>query len=118
MSELDTDKIRRIAEGHESPVSPDLWSRVEDKLEHRSAQKRTRRYRNLAIAASLTTLICSMTILAHIIDHHNPAVFATNEDHSPMQMELLTVEEGHPYYTVESVHELNSLYAGIFEIGR
>ncbi len=70
-----------------------LWDRLDERLEKKSNLKKLKFYRLATLAAMVTALVAAVSYFNHILDDHNPHLFASNEGFSSFVVEELTNEE-------------------------
>jgi len=112
MTQQDLDKIRAVAQQHRSEPRPQSWARLSEGLGHRQTKMRLSFYQKLSIAA-LFVAVLSVTALFnhHLVGHHNPDLFASNEEFKPLVLEDLGEASAASIYTVDHVNELREAFS-------
>jgi len=70
-----------------------LWERLEEKLEAKAGLRKLRYYKIGSLAAMIVALVAAVAYFDHILDDHNPHLFASNEDYSSFVLEELDDNE-------------------------
>lgn len=110
MTEQDFDKIRDIAQGHKTIPRPQAWARLSEGLGHRKTKMKLSFYQKLSIAAAFVAVLCVVALFSHYqCDHHNPDVFASNEDFKPLKLEELESIEVSSIYNINDVNNLRKI---------
>lgn len=109
MTQQDLDKIRAMASTHGTTPKPQAWARLSEGLGHRKTKRRLSFYQKLSIAAAFVAVLSVGVLFTHYFsDHHNPALFASNEEFRPIVLEELG--ESSPmsmYASVSQYHPVN-----------
>jgi len=114
MTEQDLNNIRKLATEHRTSPRPQAWARLSEGLGHRQTKIRLSYYQKLSIAAVFSAVICAVALLGHYYsDHHNPDIFASNEQFKPLVLEELEDVSNTSLYTIEDVNGLKQAFARV-----
>jgi len=112
MTQQDFDKIKDIASGHTTTPKPQAWARLSEGLGHRNTKIKLSYYQKLSIAAAFVAVLSVGALFNHYFsDHHNPDLFASNEEFKPLVLEDLGEASITSLYTVEDVNRLREALA-------
>jgi len=116
MTQQDLDKIRNLAAGQRTEPRPQAWARLSEGLGHRQTKLRLSYYQKLSIAAVFCAVLCTVALCSHYLTaHHNPDLFASNEEFKPLVLEELEDVTSTSLYTVEDVNALKQAFAKVVQ---
>lgn len=112
MTQQDLDKIREVASTHQSQPRSQAWARLSEGLGHRETKMKVSFYQKVSIAAAFVAVLSVTALFDHYYsDHHNPDIFASNEEFKPIVLEDLGEATPSSIYTVGDVNELRDAFA-------
>ena len=112
MTQQDFDKIQDIANAHTTEPRPQAWARLSEGLGHRKTKLKLSYYQKLSIAAAFVAVLSVGALFSHYqSSHHNPDIFASNEDYKPLILEELAETETSAIYNIDDVNNLRKAFA-------
>ena len=100
--------LNHLPEDHKVEVPPQLWERVEGKMELHKKGKRIRSLRIALSAAAVFVVFLGIGLIYFTQQQHNPNLFATNSEYSQIVFEDLKIVS-EPHYDQQQLIKLNQI---------
>jgi len=109
MTQQDLDKIRQLATDQELTPRPQAWARLSEGLGHKRTKVQLSFYQKLSVAAAFIAVLSVGALFQHMTsEHHDPEVFASNEEFKPLVLEELVETTAATIYSVSDVQSLSN----------
>lgn len=86
-----------------------LWEKLDEQLSNNRKVKKIRLYRIASLAAMFVALVAVVSYFNHILNDHNPHLFASNENYSSLVLEELEYDEN-GIFNLEALLEITKAY--------
>ncbi|WP_235298839.1 hypothetical protein [Portibacter marinus] len=87
-----------------------IWDRLEEKLDKKASMRKLRFYRVASFAAMITALVAAVSYFDHMLDDHNPHLFASNEKFTSFVLEEIEYNEN-GLFNMAFFSEIRNAYA-------